>query len=66
VAVDLTDDEAKFVRQVLTECGAKNFAESLAQFYGARAVARLGEAHIPEALRAELLPVADAVLGRDK
>jgi len=63
---DLTDEEAEFVRQVLDDCGAKTFAESLAQYYGARAVARLGESHIPESLRTELLPVADAVLGRAK
>ena len=44
-------------------CGAKSFAEGLARYYANRALARLVEPHIPAALRAELHPVADAVLG---
>ena len=63
---DLTEAEASFVREVLVSCGAKGFAEGLARYYGNRAVARLAEPHIPAALRAELHPVADAVLGRVK
>ncbi|MGV8969614.1 MAG: polyprenyl synthetase family protein [Microbacteriaceae bacterium] len=63
---NLTDAEADFVREVLTSCGAKGFAEGLAQYYGSKAVARLAEPHIPETLRVELQPVAEAVLGRDK
>jgi len=61
---DLTEAEAAFVREVLVSCGAKGFAEGLARYYGNRAVARLAEPHIPAALRAELHPVADDVLGR--
>jgi len=61
---DLTDTEAASVRTVLVDCGAKGFAEGLARYYGNRALARLAEPHIPEALRVELHPVADAVLGR--
>lgn len=63
---DLSDAEADSVRAVLTSCGAKSFAEGLARYYGNRALARLAEPHIPPALRAELHPVADAVLGRVK
>jgi len=61
---DLTEAEASEVRAVLVSCGAKGFAEGLARYYGNRAVARLAEPHIPAALRVELHPVADAVLGR--
>lgn len=63
---DLTEDEAAAVRTVLTDCGAKGFAEGLARYYGNRALARLAEPHIPAALRLELHPVADDVLGRVK
>ena len=35
-------------------------------YYANRALSRLLEPHIPEALRAELHPVADDVLGRVK
>ena len=41
-------------------------AEGLARYYANRALSRLAEKHIPAALRDELLPVADAVLGRVK
>jgi len=63
---DLTEEEAASVRAVLIDCGAKGFAEGLARYYGNRALARLAEAHIPEALRLELHPVAESVLGRVK
>jgi geranylgeranyl diphosphate synthase, type II len=63
---NLTDEQADEVRAVLTSCGAKSFAEGLARYYGNRALARLAEPHIPPALRTELHPVADAVLGRVK
>lgn len=63
---DLTETEATFVRDVLVTSGAQAFAEGLARYYGNRALARLSEPHIPAALRAELHPVADAVLGRVK
>jgi len=63
---DLTEDEAASVRAVLISCGAKGFAEGLARYYGNRALARLAEDHIPEALRRELHPVAESVLGRVK
>jgi len=63
---DLTEPEAASVRQVLIDCGARGFAEGLARYYGNRALARLAEPHIPAALRVELHPVADSVLGRVK
>lgn len=63
---DLTETEAERVREVLVASGAKSFAEGLARYYGNRALARLAEPHIPPALRVELHPVADAVLGRVK
>ena len=63
---DLTPREAEFVRGILTSCGARAFAEGLASYYGNRALARLSEPHIPLALRDELHPLADAVLGRVK
>jgi geranylgeranyl diphosphate synthase type II len=63
---DLTEAEAERVREVLVASGAKSFAEGLARYYGNRALARLAEPHIPPALRVELHPVADAVLGRVK
>jgi len=61
---DLTEPEADRIRAVLVASGARSFANGLAQYYGNRAMARLAEPHIPEALRLELSPVADAVLGR--
>jgi geranylgeranyl diphosphate synthase type II len=63
---ELTEEQAELLRAHLTSCGAKSFAEGLARYYANRALARLVEPHIPPALRAELHPVADAVLGRDK
>jgi geranylgeranyl diphosphate synthase type II len=63
---DLTEEEADRVRDVLESCGARSFAEGLARYYGNRALSRLAEPHIPEALRTELRPVAEAVLGRVK
>jgi geranylgeranyl diphosphate synthase type II len=63
---ELTEEQAATVRSLLTDCGAKAFAEGLARYYANRALARLAEPHIPPALRAELHPVADAVLGRVK
>jgi geranylgeranyl diphosphate synthase type II len=62
----LDDDGAALLRRHLVDCGAKAFAEGLARYYANRALARLVEPHIPPALRAELHPVADAVLGRVK
>jgi geranylgeranyl diphosphate synthase type II len=63
---DLSEDEATRVREVLIASGARSFAEGLARYYGNRALSRLAEPHIPTALRDELYPVADAVLGRVK
>jgi geranylgeranyl diphosphate synthase type II len=63
---DLSEVEAELVRGVLVSSGAKGFAEGLARYYGNRALARLAEPHIPAALRVELHPVADSVLGRVK
>lgn len=63
---DLTDAEAQRVRDVLVSSGAKSFAEGLARYYANRALARLVEPHVPPALRAELHPLADAVLSRVK
>ena len=64
--VELDEVGAALVRQALTECGARAFAEGLARYYANRALARLAEPYIPEALREELTPVVDAVLGRSK
>jgi geranylgeranyl diphosphate synthase type II len=61
---ELDDEGAARLREHLVSCGAKSFAEGLARYYANRALARLVEPHIPAALRAELHPVADAVLGR--
>jgi len=63
---DLSEDEAEGVRAILVSSGAKAFADGLAQYYANRALARLAETHIPAALRVELLPLADSVLGRTK
>jgi geranylgeranyl diphosphate synthase type II len=63
---DLTEAGAQRVRELLISSGARAFAEDLARHYATRALARLAEPHIPAALRAELHPVADAVLGRVK
>ncbi len=51
---------------LISHAARKSFAEGLARYYGNRALARLAEPHIPPALRDELHPVADAVLGRVK
>ncbi len=64
--LDLTDEEAETLRAHLTACGAKSFTQGLARYYANRALARLVEPHIPLALRVELHPVADSVLGRVK
>ena len=61
---DLSEEEADRIRSVLVASGARSFATGLARYYGNRALARLSEPHIPEALRLELHPVADAVLQR--
>lgn len=61
---ELTDAQAERARELLTECGARTFAEGLARYYANRALNRLVLPHIPASLRAELHPVADAVLGR--
>jgi len=63
---ELDESGAERLRAHLIGCGAKAFAEGLARYYANRALARLVEPHIPAALRAELHPVADAVLGRAK
>jgi geranylgeranyl diphosphate synthase type II len=62
----LSDDGAATLRAHLVTSGARGFAEGLARYYVNRALARLVEPHIPAALRTELHPVADAVLGRAK
>ena len=62
--VDLSEVEADTIRCALESSGARAFAEGLARYYANRALARLADVHIPQALREELLPVADAVLGR--
>jgi Geranylgeranyl pyrophosphate synthase len=63
---DLDEEGAARLRDHLVESGARGFAEGLARYYANRALARLVEPHIQAALRAELHPVADAVLGRAK
>jgi geranylgeranyl diphosphate synthase type II len=61
---ELSEADAVQIRNVLLDSGARAFAEDLARYYANRALARLAEPHIPFALRQELHPVADAVLGR--
>jgi geranylgeranyl diphosphate synthase type II len=63
---DLSETDAARIRSALVDSGAKAFADGLARYYANRATARLSEAHIPAALRDELLPVAASVLGRSK
>lgn len=63
---DLSETDAARIRATLIASGAKAFADGLARYYGNRAVARLAEAHVPAALREELAPVADSVLGRNR
>ncbi|WP_395638266.1 polyprenyl synthetase family protein [Pseudolysinimonas sp.] len=63
---ELDDAGAARLRAHLVQSGARGFAEGLARYYANRALARLVEPHIPAALRAELHPVADAILGRVK
>ena len=63
---NLTDEDAERLRLALSNCGARSFTEGLARYYANRALARLAEPHILPALRAELHPVADVVLGRVK
>ena len=63
---ELCEDDAARLRGHLVDCGAKAFAEGLARYYANRAMTRLLEPHVPAALRAELRPVADDVLGRVK
>ena len=60
----LTDADAAVLRDYLVDSGARAFAEGLARYYANRALGRLLEPHIPAALRRELHPIADAVLGR--
>ena len=62
----LTEADALVIRDVLTKCGARAFAEDLARSYGQRALARLSESHMPPTLREELHPVAENVIGRVK
>ena len=62
----LDEDGAARLRAHLVQSGARGFAEGLARYYANRALARLVEPHIPASLRAELHPVADAILGRVK
>jgi geranylgeranyl diphosphate synthase type II len=63
---DLSEAEAERIRSCLEAIGARSFAQGLARYYANRALGRLAEPHIPAALRDELMPVADAVLGRVK
>jgi geranylgeranyl diphosphate synthase, type II len=62
----LDEEGAARLRAHLVQSGARGFAEGLARYYANRALARLVEPHIPASLRAELHPVADAILGRVK
>jgi geranylgeranyl diphosphate synthase type II len=63
---ELTEEGAERLRDHLVACGARAFAEGLARYYANRALTRLVEPHIPPALRAELHPIAEAVLGRTR
>ena len=61
---DLTEAEAQTARAMLEECGARTFADDLVRGCAQRALDLLAEPHMPEALRAELHPVAATVLER--
>lgn len=61
---ELSESAAARIRDVLSSCGARSFAEGLARYYANRALARLVEPSIPRVLREQLHPVADAVLRR--
>jgi geranylgeranyl diphosphate synthase type II len=61
---DLNEDEAQFIRDVLTTSGTRGFTEGLARNYTNEALAHLANPLIPPALRAELEPLATDILGR--
>ncbi|MEJ1814956.1 polyprenyl synthetase family protein [Clavibacter michiganensis] len=61
---DLSRGEAALVRSVLESSGARAYAEGVARDLAVAAVARLDDPVVPEALRRELAPVAESVLGR--
>jgi geranylgeranyl diphosphate synthase type II len=61
---DLSRGEAALVRSVLESSGARAYAEGLARDLAVAAVSRLDDPVVPDALRAELAPVAESVLGR--
>ncbi|MFC5930120.1 polyprenyl synthetase family protein [Cryobacterium melibiosiphilum] len=61
---DLSEAEADLARSHLTACGARNAAENLAQDHVDRAIAALDPEHIPAALRARLIDLADAAVNR--
>jgi len=61
---DLTNAEADEARELLAECGARAFADDLVRGCANRALALLADPVVPEALRAELQPVAQTVLER--
>ncbi len=63
---DLDDDEAEFIRDVLTTSGTRGFTEGLARNYSNEALAHLRSSEIPAALRNELEPLAVDVLSRVK
>jgi geranylgeranyl diphosphate synthase type II len=60
----LSRGEAALVRSVLESSGARAYAEGVARDLAVAAVARLDDPAVPEALRRELAPVAESVLGR--
>jgi geranylgeranyl diphosphate synthase type II len=63
---DLSLDEATRIRSALEASGSREFTESLAREYVARALITIDDPEIPAALQAELETVASGVLSRVK
>lgn len=62
----MTDAQAGDLRDMLTESGAKQFAENLMHEHTNRARALLAQPHVPESLRVELEPLIDTMVSRSR
>lgn len=62
----MTDAQAGDLRDMLTESGAKQFAENLMHEHTDRARALLAQPHIADLLRSELEPLIDAMVSRSR
>lgn len=63
---DMTDAQAGDVREMLTQSGAKQFAENLLDEHTDRARALLSDPVIPAAVRAEFEPLIEAMASRSR